>query len=52
MQEKIHLGVSACLLGQLVRYDGQHKHDRFITDTLGQCYLDPHPIELKLRNHA
>ena len=35
MSEKIRLGVSACLLGERVRYDGQHKHDRFITDTLG-----------------
>jgi uncharacterized protein YbgA (DUF1722 family)/uncharacterized protein YbbK (DUF523 family) len=30
------IGVSACLLGQKVRYDGGHKLDRFITDTLGQ----------------
>jgi len=30
------IGVSACLLGQKVRYDGGHKHDRFVTDTLGQ----------------
>ena len=37
--EKIRIGVSACLLGQPVRYDGQHKHDHYITDTLGQ-YLE------------
>ena len=30
------IGVSACLLGQKVRYDGGHKLDRFLTDTLGQ----------------
>ncbi|MEI8138614.1 MAG: DUF523 and DUF1722 domain-containing protein [bacterium] len=36
--EKIRIGVSACLLGQPVRYDGQHKHDHFITDTLGQYF--------------
>ncbi len=36
MSDKIRLGVSACLLGERVRYDGQHKHDRFITDTLGR----------------
>jgi uncharacterized protein YbgA (DUF1722 family)/uncharacterized protein YbbK (DUF523 family) len=33
--EKIRLGVSACLLGESVRYDGGHKRDAFLTDTLG-----------------
>jgi uncharacterized protein YbgA (DUF1722 family)/uncharacterized protein YbbK (DUF523 family) len=33
--EKIRLGVSACLLGEEVRYDGGHKRDAFLTDTLG-----------------
>jgi uncharacterized protein YbgA (DUF1722 family)/uncharacterized protein YbbK (DUF523 family) len=37
-QEKIRIGVSACLLGQPVRYDGQHKHDHYITDTLGRFF--------------
>ncbi|MCU0614643.1 MAG: DUF523 and DUF1722 domain-containing protein [Desulfobacterales bacterium] len=36
MGDKIKIGVSACLLGHKVRFDGGHKHDRFITDTLGQ----------------
>jgi uncharacterized protein YbgA (DUF1722 family)/uncharacterized protein YbbK (DUF523 family) len=31
----IRVGVSACLLGREVRYDGGHKRDRFLTDTLG-----------------
>lgn len=35
---KIRIGVSACLLGQPVRYDGQHKHDHYITDTLGRYF--------------
>jgi uncharacterized protein YbgA (DUF1722 family)/uncharacterized protein YbbK (DUF523 family) len=35
MDDGIKLGVSACLLGQKVRYDGGHKLDRFIQDTLG-----------------
>ena len=37
----IRIGVSACLLGEHVRYDGGHKHDRYITDTLGRyfCFL-------------
>jgi uncharacterized protein YbgA (DUF1722 family)/uncharacterized protein YbbK (DUF523 family) len=34
--EKITLGISTCLLGENVRYDGGHKHDRFLTDTLGK----------------
>jgi uncharacterized protein YbgA (DUF1722 family)/uncharacterized protein YbbK (DUF523 family) len=34
--EKIRLGISACLLGENVRYDGGHKLDRFLTETLGQ----------------
>src|SRR5262247_1765024 len=32
---RIRLGVSACLLGQEVRYGGGHKRDAFLTDTLG-----------------
>ncbi len=31
----VRLGVSACLLGQAVRYDGGHKRDSFLTETLG-----------------
>jgi uncharacterized protein YbgA (DUF1722 family)/uncharacterized protein YbbK (DUF523 family) len=34
--EKIRMGISSCLLGENVRYDGGHSHDRFLTDTLGQ----------------
>ena len=41
--EKIKLGISACLLGENVRYDGGHKLDRFLTDTLGQ-YVEYVPI--------
>jgi uncharacterized protein YbgA (DUF1722 family)/uncharacterized protein YbbK (DUF523 family) len=33
---KPKLGISACLLGQTVRYDGGHKRDNFLTDTLGR----------------
>jgi uncharacterized protein YbgA (DUF1722 family)/uncharacterized protein YbbK (DUF523 family) len=32
---KIIIGTSSCLLGQKVRFDTGHKHDRFITDVLG-----------------
>ena len=32
----LRLGVSACLLGNEVRFDAGHKRDRFLTDLLGQ----------------
>jgi len=35
MENVIKIGISQCLLGDHVRYDGGHKHDRFITGTLG-----------------
>ena len=31
----LRLGVSACLLGRPVRFDGQHKRDGFLVDELG-----------------
>ncbi len=34
----IKVGVSSCLLGENVRYDGGHKHDHYITDTLGRFF--------------
>ena len=43
MTDKIRLGISACLLGEKVRYDGGHKWDRFLTDTLGK-YVDFVPV--------
>ena len=41
--DKIRLGISTCLLGEHVRYDGGHKHDRYLTDTLG-AYIDFVPV--------
>jgi uncharacterized protein YbgA (DUF1722 family)/uncharacterized protein YbbK (DUF523 family) len=41
--EKIRLGISACLLGQNVRYDGGHQLDRFLRDTLGR-FVDYVPV--------
>ena len=32
--EKIRVGVSSCLLGQEVRFDGGHKRDNYLTGTL------------------
>jgi uncharacterized protein YbgA (DUF1722 family)/uncharacterized protein YbbK (DUF523 family) len=36
MSERIRIGISTCLLGEKVRYDGGHKLDRFLRDTLGR----------------
>ena len=36
--DRIPVGVSACLLGEAVRYDGGHKHDRYVTRTLGRYF--------------
>lgn len=33
---KPRLGISACSLGERVRYDGGHKHDCFLTETFGR----------------
>jgi len=43
MEKKIKLGISTCLLGENVRYDGGHKLDRFLKDTLGQ-YVEYVPV--------
>lgn len=32
----IRIGISACLLGQTVRFDGGHKRDSFLADTFGR----------------
>jgi uncharacterized protein YbgA (DUF1722 family)/uncharacterized protein YbbK (DUF523 family) len=34
----IRIGISACLLGEKVRYDGGHKKDSFVTGTLGRYF--------------
>ncbi|MEM7254378.1 MAG: DUF523 and DUF1722 domain-containing protein [Pseudomonadota bacterium] len=41
--DKIPVGISSCLLGNEVRFDGGHKHDRYVTGTLGK-YFDFKPI--------
>lgn len=38
MQGDISIGVSACLLGEAVRYDGRHKLTPFIRDFLGHHF--------------
>jgi uncharacterized protein YbgA (DUF1722 family)/uncharacterized protein YbbK (DUF523 family) len=34
--EKPRIGISACLLGELVRFDAGHKRDGFLVETFGQ----------------
>jgi uncharacterized protein YbbK (DUF523 family) len=34
----IRVGVSACLLGECVRYDGDHRRDRFLAERLGRRF--------------
>lgn len=41
--ETLRLGVSSCLLGREVRFDGGHKHDRFLTGHLGE-YVEWVPV--------
>jgi uncharacterized protein YbgA (DUF1722 family)/uncharacterized protein YbbK (DUF523 family) len=40
---QIRLGISSCLLGEKVRYDGGHKLDHYFKETLGQ-YVDWVPV--------
>jgi uncharacterized protein YbbK (DUF523 family) len=41
--EKIKLGISSCLLGKNVRYDGGHKLDSILKDSLGK-YVEYVPV--------
>jgi uncharacterized protein YbgA (DUF1722 family)/uncharacterized protein YbbK (DUF523 family) len=43
MEERIKLGISSCLLGNKVRFDGGHKLDPFLVSTLGQ-FVDYVPV--------
>lgn len=43
MDNKIKIGISACLLGQEVRWNGGHKRNRYLTDTLGE-YVEWVPV--------
>ena len=35
---KIRIAISRCLLGESVRYDGTHKHQRYLTNTYGDYF--------------
>lgn len=43
MENRIKIGISACLLGENVRWNGGHTRDRYLTDTLG-LYVDYVPV--------
>lgn len=43
VQGPIRIGISSCLMGEEVRFDGGHKHDRYLTDTLG-AYFEFVPV--------
>ena len=43
MEPNIRLGISRCLLGDPVRFDGNHSLDRFLVKTLG-AYVDYFPV--------
>ena len=43
MGEKIKIGISRCLLGENVRYDGGHKLDHYLVHTLGK-YVEWVPV--------
>ena len=35
VRHPIRIGISSCLLGQAVRFDGGHERDSFLTETVG-----------------
>jgi uncharacterized protein YbgA (DUF1722 family)/uncharacterized protein YbbK (DUF523 family) len=41
--KKIPIGISSCLLGENVRFDGGNKHNAYITGTLGE-FFEFHPF--------
>ena len=43
MSTPLRLGISRCLLGEEVRFDGGHKRDEFLTDVLGR-YVEWVPV--------
>ena len=37
-EPRIRIGISSCLLGERVRFDGNHKQDHYVSDTLGEVF--------------
>ncbi|HUN53607.1 MAG TPA: DUF523 domain-containing protein [Smithella sp.] len=42
--KKFKIGISSCLLGEKVRYDGGHKLNTVIKDALGEKHIDCIPV--------
>lgn len=38
MNSQITVGISSCLVGEKVRYDGGHRQNHYLTDTLGRFF--------------
>ncbi|GGO79736.1 hypothetical protein GCM10011348_14770 [Marinobacterium nitratireducens] len=38
-EERIPVGISACLMGEEVRYNGGHKRSRYCLDVLAECFV-------------
>lgn len=43
MDQKIKLGISSCLMGEQVSWNGGHSRERYLTDILGQ-YVEHFPL--------
>lgn len=43
MPDPIRIGISSCLLGEAVRFDGGHKRDHFLVETFGR-YVEWVPV--------
>ena len=43
MERKFRIGISSCLLGNEVRWNSGHKHDKYLTRTLGR-FVDYVPV--------
>ncbi|MGA9110964.1 MAG: DUF523 domain-containing protein [Smithella sp.] len=41
---KFKIGISSCLLGEKVRYDGGHKQNTVLKDALGEKHIDYIPV--------
>ena len=37
-EDRVPVGISACLIGEPVRFDGGHRRDSYIVGTLGRFF--------------
>jgi 2-thiouracil desulfurase len=49
--QHVRIGISSCLLGERVRYDGGHKRDSFLADIFGR-YVEWVAVCPGIRNGA